>query len=42
MSIYIDDFLLASNIIAIINALKVSLKKQYDIKNFGEVKTIMG
>ena len=42
MSIYINDFLLASNIIAIMNVLKASLKKQYNIKNFGEVKTIIG
>ncbi len=42
VSIYIDDFLLASNIMAILNSLKKSLLKEYDTKDLGEVKTIIG
>lgn len=39
---YIDDFLLALNIIATLKALKVSLAKEYNIKDFREVKIIIG
>ena len=39
---YVNDFLLALNKIGTLNKLKQSLAKKYDIKNLGEVKTIIG
>lgn len=39
---YVDDSLLASNTIAILNALKQSLAKKYNIKDLEEVKTVIG
>ncbi len=38
---YVDDFLLASNIMAIFETLKKCLSKEYDKKDLGEVKTII-
>lgn len=42
VSIYIDNFLLTSNIIATLKALKVSFSKEYNIKDLDKVKTIIG
>lgn len=42
VSVYVDDFLLASNTISTLNALKQSLAGEYDTKDLGEVKTIIG
>ena len=42
VSVYVDDFLLASNTMANLKALKASLAKEYDTKDHGEVKTIIG
>ncbi len=42
VSVYVDDFLLASNTIAILDLLKKFLLKEYDIKDLGEVKIIIG
>lgn len=42
VNIYVDNFLLTSNTIATLKALKASLAKEYDMKDFGEVKTIIG
>lgn len=42
VSVYVDDFLLASNTMAILEALKKSLSKEYDTKDLGEVETIIG
>lgn len=42
VSVYVDDFLLASNTMAIFDGLKGSLAKEYDTKDLGEVKTIIG
>lgn len=39
---YVNDFLLASNIIVTLKALKVSFAKEYNIKDFGEIKIIIG
>lgn len=41
MSIYVDNFLLASNIMATVDALKKLLAIEYDIMNLGEIKTII-
>lgn len=41
VSIYVDDFPLASNIIVILNTLKEFLTKEYDIKDLSEIKTII-
>lgn len=41
MSIYIENFLLASNTMITLDALKKSLVTKYDIKDLGEVKTII-
>ena len=41
INMYIDNFLLASNIIAILNILKKSLAKKYNTKNLKKVKTII-
>ena len=42
VSVYVDDFLLASNTMTALNALKASLAKEYDTKDLGEVRTIIG
>lgn len=42
MSVYIDNFLLASDKMNIFEVLKKSLSKEYNIKNLKEVKTIIG
>lgn len=42
VSVYVDDFLLASNTMTILDALKASLAKEYDTKDLGEMKTIIG
>ncbi len=42
VSMYVDDFFLASNIMAIFESLKKSLLKEYNTKDLGEVKTIIG
>ena len=39
---YVDDFFLASNTTNTLNALKQSLAEEYDTKDLGEVKTIIG
>lgn len=39
---YVDDFLLASNTMATLEALKELLAKEYEMKDLGEVKTIIG
>lgn len=41
VSVYVNDFLLASNTMTTLKALKVSLAKEYNTKNLGEVKTII-
>ena len=41
MSVYIDDFLLASNMIGTLESLKQLLAKEYNMKDMGEVKTII-
>ena len=38
---YIDDFLLVSNAIAILEALKKLHGKKYEIKDLEEIKTII-
>ncbi len=42
VSVYVDDFLLASNIMVALKVLKASLAKKYNIKDLREVKTISG
>ncbi len=42
VNVYVDDFLSASNTIATLKALKVSLAQEYDINDLKEVKTIIG
>lgn len=42
VSIYIDDFLLASNTMIIFKGLKIFFLKKYNIKDFKNVKTIIG
>lgn len=42
VSVYVNDFLLASNTMNILGALRASLAKEYDTKDLGEVKTIIG
>lgn len=42
MSVYVDNFFLALNIIVTFNALKKSLAIEYNMKNLGKVKTIIG
>ena len=39
---YIDDFLLASNIMSLLEELKRCFAKKYDLKNLRKVKTIIG
>lgn len=42
MNIYVDDFLLISRLCTSFNWIKKNLKNEYNIKNLGEVKTIIG
>ena len=42
ISVYVDNFLLVSNTMAILKVLKKSLSKEYDTKDLGEVKIIIG
>ena len=42
VSVYVDNFLLASSTMKTLNALKQSLAREYDTKDLGEVKTIIG
>lgn len=42
MSVYVDDFLLASNTMSALNVLKESISKKHNAKNLDEVKTIIG
>lgn len=42
VSVYVDNFLLASNIIHTLQTLKDMLAKRYEIKDLGKVKTIIG
>lgn len=42
VSVYVDNFLLASNTIGTLELLKQLLAKEYDMKDMGEVKTIIG
>ena len=42
VSVYVDDFLLASNTMAILETLKKSLSKKYNTKDLRGVKTIIG
>lgn len=42
VSVYIDNFLLVSTTIGALNELKESLSRKYDVKDLGEVKTIIG
>lgn len=39
---YVDDFLLASNTMALLEKLKECLAKEYNTKDLGEIKTIIG
>lgn len=41
ISIYIDNFLLASNIIVLLEELKECFTKEYNTKNLGEIRTII-
>lgn len=41
VSIYVDDFLLASNTMSVLKRLKEDLANKYDMKDLGEVKTII-
>lgn len=42
ISVYVDDFLLALKHRASLNRFKQSLKNEYNVKDLGEVKTIIG
>ncbi len=42
VSVYVDYFLLASNAMTTLEALKKLLGKEYEMKDLGEVKTIIG
>ena len=42
MNIYVDDFLLASNIIKNLDKLQAMLLNAYDVKDLSKVKTIIG
>ena len=39
---YVNDFFLASSTMKTLNALKQSLAREYDTKDLGEIKTIIG
>lgn len=41
VSVYIDNFLLVSNIIALLKGLKEYLAKEYNIKDLKKVKTMI-
>lgn len=42
LSVYFDNFLLASNHVIILDNLKEALGQKYSIKDLGEIKTIIG
>lgn len=42
MNVYVDDFLLVSNTMRDLETLKKLLTKEYEIKDLGEVETIIG
>lgn len=42
VSVYVDDFLLASSTMTALKNLKESLSREYNIKDLEEVKTIIG
>lgn len=42
VSVYVDDFLLASNNADTLKTVKRELGKEYNVKDLGEVKTIIG
>lgn len=42
VSVYIDDFFIVSNTMTTLGAMKASLFSEYDVKDLGEVKTIIG
>ena len=42
VSVYVDDFLLASNTIKNLDKLKAMLSNAYNVKDLGKVKTIIG
>lgn len=42
ISIYVDDFLLASKLCTSFDWIKKNLKNEYNIKDLGDVKTIIG
>ncbi len=42
ISVYIDDFLLASNNSKPLQWLKIAITKKYNVKDLGEVRTIIG
>ena len=42
VSVYVNDFLLASNIMTTLEALKGLLRKEYKMKDLREIKTIIG
>lgn len=42
ISVYIDNFLLASKYQTSTNWIKSNLKEEYNMKNFGNIKTIIG
>lgn len=41
MNVYIDDFLLVSNMIKNLDKLKATLSNTYDTKNLSNIKTII-
>lgn len=42
VSMYINDFLFASNYLTIFDILKKALNQKYSIKDLGKVQTIIG
>ena len=42
ISVYVDDFLLASKLRTLLDWIKENLKNEYNVKDLGEVKTIIG
>lgn len=42
ISMYVDDFLLASKLRTSLDWIKENLKNEYNVKDLGEVKTIIG
>lgn len=41
ISIYVDDFLIASNKLATLQSIKAALSKEYSAKDLGETKTLL-